>query len=210
MMGAFLATSLAGYSLILPLMIANMTAYVVARRFRSDSIYEALLEQDGIDLRPSRPVPVGGRTLLVADVPLSRHGDCGFSRGVDAAELLRDLDRSRQVFPVTEGGRLMGVVTIDDLSLLAAETELLGGLVKVADLMRPPIALRPGDDLHAALETMVAHGLRELPVIDDDGRVVGVLDEAAIAHAYVRARAQSPRQREPTSSLADSNSPHRR
>ncbi len=38
------------YGLILPLMIANMTAYGLARRFRPVPIYEALLEQDGIFL----------------------------------------------------------------------------------------------------------------------------------------------------------------
>ncbi len=39
-----------GYSLILPLMIANMTAYALARHLRPVPIYEALLEQDGVHL----------------------------------------------------------------------------------------------------------------------------------------------------------------
>ena len=39
-----------GYGLVLPLMIANMTAYALARHWRHTSIYEALLEQDGISL----------------------------------------------------------------------------------------------------------------------------------------------------------------
>jgi CIC family chloride channel protein len=180
-----------GYSLILPLMIANMIAYAVARGFRSDSIYEALLQQDGVDIHPAKPAPGAGRTLLVADVPLSRRGDCCFSRGVDAAELLGNLDRSQQVFPVTDGDRLVGLVTVDDLSLLAAESELLNGLVKATDLMRSPIALRPQDDLRVALQTMVSTGLRELPVIDEQGRILGLLDEAAIAHAYVGAQSRS-------------------
>jgi CIC family chloride channel protein len=38
------------YGLILPLMIANMTAYGLARHFRLVPIYEALLEQDNIHL----------------------------------------------------------------------------------------------------------------------------------------------------------------
>ena len=40
-----------GYGLILPLMIANMSAYVLARQWRPEPIYEALLAQDGIHLR---------------------------------------------------------------------------------------------------------------------------------------------------------------
>ena len=53
----------AGYGLVLPLMIANMSAFALARRWRPVPIYEALLEQDGIDLharhrsRPEAPSP---------------------------------------------------------------------------------------------------------------------------------------------------------
>ena len=39
-----------GYGLILPLMIANMSAFVLARHWRPVPIYEALLAQDGIRL----------------------------------------------------------------------------------------------------------------------------------------------------------------
>jgi CIC family chloride channel protein len=46
-----------GYGLVLPLMIANMTAFALARTWRHTPIYEALLEQDGIYL------PGGGHPL---------------------------------------------------------------------------------------------------------------------------------------------------
>jgi chloride channel protein, CIC family len=39
-----------GYGLILPLMIANMSAFALARHWRPMQVYEALLEQDGIHL----------------------------------------------------------------------------------------------------------------------------------------------------------------
>ena len=54
------------YELILPLMIANMIAYSLARHWRHRSIYEALLEQDGITLpheHPRNTDPVPGRSL---------------------------------------------------------------------------------------------------------------------------------------------------
>ena len=45
-----------GYGLVLPLMIANMSAFALARHWRHTPIYEALLEQDGIFLeKKSRP-----------------------------------------------------------------------------------------------------------------------------------------------------------
>jgi len=44
------------YGLILPLMIANMTSYALARHWRKTQIYEALLKQDGIVLPHGKPV----------------------------------------------------------------------------------------------------------------------------------------------------------
>jgi CIC family chloride channel protein len=46
-----------GYGLVLPLMIANMTAFALARHWRKVPIYEALLAQDGVHL------PHGGGPL---------------------------------------------------------------------------------------------------------------------------------------------------
>ena len=50
-----------GYGLVLPLMIANMSAFALARHWRHTPVYEALLEQDGIFL-PERPIdpPLAG------------------------------------------------------------------------------------------------------------------------------------------------------
>ncbi len=39
-----------GYGMVLPLMIANMSAFALARHWRHTPVYEALLEQDGIHL----------------------------------------------------------------------------------------------------------------------------------------------------------------
>jgi CIC family chloride channel protein len=44
------------YGLILPLMIANMSAFAIARHWRHLPIYEALLLQDGVVLPHGKPV----------------------------------------------------------------------------------------------------------------------------------------------------------
>jgi CIC family chloride channel protein len=56
------------YGLILPLMIANMSAYALARYYRPTPIYDALVEQDGIRL-PHRKKGMGHALehLTVAD-----------------------------------------------------------------------------------------------------------------------------------------------
>jgi CIC family chloride channel protein len=45
-----------GYGLVLPLMVANMTSYALARNYQHTPIYEALLEQDGVVLPHGKPV----------------------------------------------------------------------------------------------------------------------------------------------------------
>jgi CBS domain-containing protein len=97
-------------------------------------------------------------------------------------------ENSRQeVFPVVRDGSLVGIVTLEDLLVVAGRPEL-EGLVNAADLMRAPVSLRAHDNLRVAFETMLTQGLRELPVTDDRGQVMGFVDETSIAHAYMVAR----------------------
>jgi CIC family chloride channel protein len=57
-----------GYGLVLPMMIANMSAFALARYWRRTPVYEALLEQDGIFLDPGRrPQDPGGRASVPAE-----------------------------------------------------------------------------------------------------------------------------------------------
>jgi len=59
-----------GYGLVLPLMIANMTAFALARRWRPIPVYEALLLQDGIELpHGSRPLDPPAATHIGDDIP---------------------------------------------------------------------------------------------------------------------------------------------
>jgi CIC family chloride channel protein len=174
-----------GYSLILPLMLANMTAYGLVRHFRPTPVYEALLEQDGIRLREK----------AVMDVLESVHVEKVFVRApvlafdpTSKAPVLLSAASAQEVYPVVgEGGALVGLITSEDLRLLRAEPEL-GPLVNAADLMRPPAAARLLDDLHAALEMMLANQIAQLPVVDDAGKVIGFVGEDAIAKVYLRGR----------------------
>lgn len=174
-----------GYSLILPLMIANMISYGLARRLRPLPIYEALLEQDGVHLRSTRGMHVLESIrldqVLEHDAPLVT-----FDETTSAADML-SARKQQDVYPVIDrvSGRLLGVLTDEDLEVLASEPSL-GSLVNASDVMRPPVMVRRGDDLRTGLETMLAHGFRRLPVVDDELRVTGSLDEETIARTYLR------------------------
>jgi chloride channel protein, CIC family len=59
-----------GYGLVVPLMIANMTAFALARYWRPIPVYDALLMQDGIVLpHGSRPLDPPGAVRLDAEEP---------------------------------------------------------------------------------------------------------------------------------------------
>jgi CIC family chloride channel protein len=87
-------------------------------------------------------------------------------------------------------GKLLGVITAEILRTTAAEPGV-GDFALAADMMSPPFAVKPSDDLRRALEVIMEHGVREIIVVDDGGRIVGFLDEADITRVYHEAtRAQ--------------------
>jgi CBS domain-containing protein len=47
------------------------------------------------------------------------------------------------------------------------------------------------DELRLAFEGMLANGVRELPVTDEDGRLLGFVDETSIAHACAKRAART-------------------
>ncbi len=181
----------AGYGLTLPLMITNMAAYGLARRLRPMPIYDALLEQDGISLHAKKPAgdPLDGLSLARITLDVGPH--VTFTAERNARSLLDAVEGAgrQEVFPVLDaGGCVVGIITLDDLTVLSDEPDL-DGLVYASDLMRSHVALVRHAPVSVALETMAALGVRELPVVDGERRLLGLVDEASIAREYMRLRA---------------------
>ncbi|MGH7294494.1 MAG: chloride channel protein, partial [Polyangiaceae bacterium] len=182
-----------GYSLILPLMLANMTAYVLARHWRPLPIYEALLEQDGIHLS-SGPGAEEVRSLRLEQFTHGAGPASTFRLSSRAQELVADriAQPAQVVFPVVDDvGKIVGIITSDDIAIVSAEPELLP-LINAADLMRPTVSVDLQDDLGSALQTMIANGLSQLPITDHSGHCVGFVTEGDIARAYHRLRPKGP------------------
>jgi CIC family chloride channel protein len=182
-----------GYGLTLPLMISNMIAYGLARQLRPTPVYEALLEQDGIQLHAKKPVADTLDGLSIARLKIESTRYATFTSSEPAAQLLTALETAggQQVFPVFDASqRLAGLITLEDLMTLAAEADV-GPLVCASDIMRPAASLRRHELVTRALEVMMSMGVRELPVVDEDERVLGMIDEATIVHEFVRGRANA-------------------
>jgi predicted transcriptional regulator len=83
--------------------------------------------------------------------------------------------------PVVEDGRPLGIVTSTDILDAAVEDSFPEGEPldwPLRDFMQPDVfSARARDDLMEALDLMAARRVRHLPVVGDDGRVVGILSD---------------------------------
>jgi CBS domain-containing protein len=93
---------------------------------------------------------------------------------VDAARLMREAHVGFLV--VSDGGPPLGVLTDRDIVLEAVACDISPHEVTVGDAMTAdPVTLTDGTALDDALESLRAAGVRRAPVVDDGGRIAGVL-----------------------------------
>jgi len=99
---------------------------------------------------------------------------------VDAARVMRDEDVG--IVPVVEGDRLVGTVTDRDIAIRVVaegrdpESTTVGEVAS-----RELVTIDPQQDLDEALRLMARHQVRRLPVVEEDGKLVGVVAQADIA-----------------------------
>ena len=98
------------------------------------------------------------------------------------AKLMRDADCG-SVPVVDDAGKLVGIVTDRDLAVrvLAGDRNNDTG---VTDIMTGyPYSARPDDDLRHVEKLMVERQVRRVPIVDVDGRCVGIISQGDIARA---------------------------
>ena len=97
-----------------------------------------------------------------------------------AAELMKAEDVGP--LPVVEAGKLVGIVTDRDLVLNVLARGLDAANTKVSEAMtRDPISCKEQEALEDALEKMSTYQIRRRPVVDDQGRILGIIAQADIA-----------------------------
>jgi CBS domain-containing protein len=100
----------------------------------------------------------------------------------EAATLMRDNDcGSIPVVENREANRLVGMVTDRDLAVRGYAAGK-GPETRVRELMtEAPITSAPEDEVEIVREVMVAQQVRRVPVVDNNGAVVGIVAQADIA-----------------------------
>jgi CBS domain-containing protein len=97
-----------------------------------------------------------------------------------AAKMMRDEDVG--IAPIVEGDRLVGVLTDRDIAVRVVAERRDPEQAKVSELMSLDlVTLDPDQDLDEGLRLMARHQVRRLPVVEEDGRLVGILAQADVA-----------------------------
>jgi CIC family chloride channel protein len=172
------------YDLLVPLMLAEGIAFV-ALRHRSLYTAQVPTKRDSPAHREDLiyDVLTGIRVahVLVRDRPYAT-----FETRTPAREVIDKAAAMswQDVFPVLDAeGKVVGMVLSDVLRTMAANPDL-GEFAIAHDLMVPPVSVRDTADLQTALHAILEHGVREILVVDDAGKIIGFLDEAEITRVY--------------------------
>jgi CBS domain-containing protein len=108
---------------------------------------------------------------------------CAIDAGKDvsyAAKMMRDEDVG--IAPIVEGNQLVGVLTDRDIATKVVAEGKDPKTTPVRDVASTNlVTAEPDQDLDEAIRLMAKHQIRRLPVVEEDGKLVGVLAQADVA-----------------------------
>jgi CIC family chloride channel protein len=157
------------YSIIVPLMIANLISYFLSSKLQEEPIYDALQHQDGIHLPGASPAP---EVLLT--VAHAFHADAPVCRSTDRIQKVAGLvDHGQGAWPVVDPEGLRGMVTgaqLDEALREGRGDETLARLVPAPSPIEVLTAesfphVHADHTLDFAMRRMAETGLKVLPVV---------------------------------------------
>jgi chloride channel protein, CIC family len=191
------------YTIIVPLMIANMISYFISSRLQEEPIYEALQHQDGIHL----PSGARAREDLITVAYALKPEVYALPATLSVAQALSSIDTEHAAWPVTDEKGLCGMVTRSQLEAAASSgfgEQTLGDLVPdpgpVEHLNEASFPHVHSDhSLQSAMQRLAQSGLPELPVVSRSNirelrgtiSVKDVLDAFAIGRPDAAAAAET-------------------
>jgi len=91
-------------------------------------------------------------------------------------------DEDAGIIPVVEGEKLVGTVTDRDIAIRVVAEGRSPESVTVGEIAsRELVTIDPQQDLDEALRLMARHQVRRLPVVEEDGKLVGIVAQADVA-----------------------------
>ena len=97
-----------------------------------------------------------------------------------AAQMMRDEDVG--LAPIVEGDKLVGTLTDRDIAIRVVAEGKDPQSTPVREVASTKVVtIDPQQDLDEAVRLMAEHQVRRLPVVEEDGRLVGVVAQADVA-----------------------------
>jgi CBS domain-containing protein len=97
---------------------------------------------------------------------------------MEAARLMRDKDAG--IVPIVEGDRLVGTITDRDITIRVVAEGKSPDSTTVGEISsRELVTIDPQQSLDEALQLMARHQVRRLPVVEEDGKLVGIVAKHA-------------------------------
>jgi CIC family chloride channel protein len=172
------------YAIILSVMIANATAYIVSAKFSPLPLYEALLFQDGIHLgqapKTDALARVTAASVMTEDVVTLPY-DLTVNEALDIVGRLEF-----NGYPVCKDGKMVGLITTNNLKRLEAEGKQNVDISSV--MTRKIVHAHPDQTLDTVVLKLAQRELSQLPVVSraDDSRLLGIITLRDIARAQAR------------------------
>ena len=177
------------YTIIVPLMISNLISYLISSRLQPDSVYEALLLQDGIHL------PSGARArealLMVGQAYRSKPEMLPATMRVSEAATIAN--REARAWPVVDSGGLRGMLTAEELDRALKDGRGEQTLEQIVPAFDPEKAgadefphVHPDHTLDVAMQRLASSRLKVLPVVSRTNvrELQGVITMDDIMSAY--------------------------
>lgn len=174
------------YHLILPLMVAGVTASYFAQWLHPESIYTLKLAKRGIRFSEGRDMDIM-QGVKISEVmrksPVTVHKDQSVN---DVLALFQETNLHG--FPVlADNYKLFGIVTLQDIHRAQAQDDFDSRKMTAADVAtEAPITVYPDEPIWLAIQKMSPRDLARLPVIsrEDSVTLIGMISRSDILRAY--------------------------
>ena len=174
------------YLLILPLMVAGISASYFSHWLHPESIYTIKLAKRGIRFFEGRDMDIM-QGVKVSEVmrshPVTVHKDASFSEVMALVQ-----EKNMLGFPVLADDKtLWGIITLQDIQRAQSIDSFEARKIKVGDMaVEDPITVFADEPIWAAIQKMSPRDLARLPVISRDGskRLLGIISRSDILRAY--------------------------
>ncbi|WP_303720781.1 chloride channel protein [Malonomonas rubra] len=172
------------FDIILPLMTCCITSLVTVQKLYGFSIYETKLLRKGIrmvrghDVNLLRSMQVGN--FMVTDFQ-------SLQQDMLLGDVLEIAEQSHYPhFPVLDQQKkLVGMLSMSDLKSFLGDVGELCQLVIASEIMTSRVSIvRPEDNFETAFEIFEGKQISTLPVVADDGALLGILKKNDLLLAY--------------------------